>query len=139
MDIPRKNGTRDRRLRLTLYAVLGPSVVVLITIGLARLKPAAPSVDRATVWIDTVKRGPMDLQVRGLGRLVPETVRWIPAPSDGQVMRRLLLPGTAVRPDTVLLVLGNRELQPPFRRTTTRPKSRRTWTKDWPRVAWAQN
>jgi HlyD family secretion protein len=111
MDIPRKNGTRNRRIRLTLYAVLGPSVVILITIGLARLKPAAPSVDRATVWIDTVKRGPMDLQVRGLGRLVPESVQWIPAPSDGQVMRRLLLPGTAVKPDTVLLVLGNPELQ----------------------------
>jgi len=111
MDIPRKNGTRNRRLRLTLYAVLGPSAVVLITIRLARLKPAAPRVDRATVWIDTVKRGPMDLQVRGLGRLVPETVQWVPAPSDGQVMRRLLLPGTAVKPDTVLLVLANPELQ----------------------------
>jgi HlyD family secretion protein len=111
MDIPRKNGTRNRRLRLTLYAVLGPSVVVLITIGLARLKPAAPSVDGATVWIDAVKRGPMDLQVRGLGKLVAETVQWIPAPSNGQVMRRPLLPGTAVKADTVLLVLGNRELQ----------------------------
>jgi RND family efflux transporter MFP subunit len=79
--------------------------------GLSRLKPAAPSVERSTVWIDTVKRGPMLRQVRGLGTLVPEEIRWIPAVTEGRVDRILVLPGTAVKPDTVLLDLSNPQLQ----------------------------
>jgi HlyD family secretion protein len=83
----------------------------LITLGLSRLKPAAPSVERATVWIDTVKRGPMLRQVRGLGTLVPEDIRWIPATTEGRVEKILTHPGTAVKPETVLLELSNPEVE----------------------------
>ena len=74
--------------------------MLLITLGLSRLKPAAPSVERATVWIDTVKRGPMLREVRGLGTLVPEDIRWIPATTQGRVERIVLSPGTTVSADT---------------------------------------
>ena len=79
--------------------------MLLITLGLSRLKPAAPCVERSTVWIDTVKRGPMLRQVRGLGTLVPEDVRWIPAQTEGRVERHVILPGTPVKPDSVILEL----------------------------------
>jgi len=85
--------------------------VPLVTWGLSRIKPAAPGVERATVWLDTVKRGPMLRQVRGLGTLVPEDILWIPATTDGRVEQRLALPGIVVRPDTMLIVLSNPELQ----------------------------
>lgn len=83
--------------------------IVLITIGLSRLKPAAPTVERATVYIDTVKRGPMLRQVRGLGTLVPEDIRWIPAVTNGRVERIVVFPGAQVKPDTVILELSNPE------------------------------
>jgi len=82
-------------------------VIAGVTYGLSRLKPAAPTVDKATVWLDTVKRGPMVRQVRGLGTLVPEAIRWIPAATDGRVERIVVQPGTAVSADTVILVLSN--------------------------------
>jgi multidrug resistance efflux pump len=105
MDIPRKLDLRKRRLRRIGLGVAGIVVVLATTLGLARLKPAAPEVDRSTVWIDTVKRGPMDIQVRGLGKLVPEKILWVPAQVDGRVAEKLVLPGIAVKPDTVLLKL----------------------------------
>ena len=111
MDIPRKSAARNRRIRQTVYGACGLLLVGAISLGLSRLKPAAPSVERATVWIDTVKRGPMVRQVRGLGRLAPEDIRWISAASDGRVERRLVMPGTPVRIDTVLLDLSNPELE----------------------------
>jgi HlyD family secretion protein len=80
-----------------------------VTLGVSRLKPAPPSVDKATVWVDTVKRGPMLLEVRGLGSLVPEEILVIPAPTDGRVARRLLLPGSPVEADTVIMELTNPE------------------------------
>jgi HlyD family secretion protein len=83
---------------------------LLITLGLSRLKPAAPSVDGSTLWIDTVKRGPMLRQVRGPGSLVPEEIRWIPAQTDGRVERVLVKPGSPVDPSTVLVELSNPEL-----------------------------
>jgi multidrug resistance efflux pump len=79
--------------------------------GLSRLKPAAPTVERATVWVDTVKRGPMLRQVRGLGTLVPVEIRWIPAVTEGRVDQILALPGVQVKPDTLLLQLSNPQLQ----------------------------
>jgi HlyD family secretion protein len=82
----------------------------VITTALARLKPAAPSVDRTTVWTDTVKRGPMLLEVRGLGTLVPETTWTVPAATEGRVAKRYLLPGTPVKAGTVILVLTNPQL-----------------------------
>jgi HlyD family secretion protein len=81
--------------------------VALITVALSRLKPAAPTIERGTAYIDTVKRGPMVRQVRGLGTLVPEEIRWIPAATDGRVERIVVYPGTPVAPDTVILELIN--------------------------------
>ena len=81
--------------------------LLLLTLGLSRLKPAAPSVERSTVWTDTVKRGLMVRQVRGLGTLVPEEIRWIPALTEARVERIVVYPGTTVAPDTVILELSN--------------------------------
>jgi HlyD family secretion protein len=86
-------------------------LVVVITAALARLKPAAPTVDRATVWTDTVKRGPMLRDVRGLGTLEPETIWVIPAATDGRVEKRYLLPGTPVKAGTAILDLSNPQLR----------------------------
>jgi HlyD family secretion protein len=111
MDIPRPSSAKKRRNRQIVYAAAGTALVALVTMGLSKLKPAAPSVERSTVWIDSVKRGPMLRQVRGLGTLVPEDIRWIPAVTEGRVDRILVLPGTAVKADTVLLELSNPQLQ----------------------------
>lgn len=110
VDIPRPDQARKRRMKRATYTVAGITVLFLVTIGVSRLKPAAPSVDRATVWVDTVKRGPMLRQVRGTGTLVPEDIRWIPAVTDGRVERIILRPGAVVTPDTVILELSNPEL-----------------------------
>jgi len=111
MDIPRKEAARRKRIRQIAIGAVVVIAVPLVTWGLSRLKPAAPGVERATVWLDTVKRGPMLRLVRGLGTLVPEDILWIPATTDGRVEQRLALPGIVVRPDTVLIVLSNPELQ----------------------------
>lgn len=111
MDIPRKKSvTRNRRLRFIGMGVIGALCILVITIGLARLKPASLSVDRSGVWIDTVKRGSMLRQVRGIGTLVPEQIRWIPAPSEGRVVNVLVKPGMDVTPGTVLVEMVNPEL-----------------------------
>jgi len=102
---------RKKRIRQTIYAVVAGAAVILITVGVSRLKPAAPTVDGQTVWVDTVKRGPMVRQVRGSGTLVPEEIRWIPATTQGRVERIILRSGAAVSPETVILELSNPELQ----------------------------
>jgi HlyD family secretion protein len=109
MDIPRVSEARKRRIRRIIYGILALIAIAVITVALSRLKPAAPTVERATVWVDTVKRGPMVRQVRGLGTLVPEEIRWIPAVTDGRVERILVHPGTSVTADTVILELSNPE------------------------------
>jgi HlyD family secretion protein len=111
MDIARPGVARQKRMRRILYGAGAVAAVLLITLGLSRLKPAAPTVERATVWIDQVKRGPMLRQVRGLGTLVPEEIRWIPALTPGRVERIVTLPGTELKPDTVILELSNPELE----------------------------
>jgi RND family efflux transporter MFP subunit len=112
MDIVRPASVAQKRKRRRIvYAALGVVVVALVTMGLSRLKPAAPGVDRSTVWVDTVKRGPMLRQVRGLGTLTPVDIQWIPAATDGRVEKIPVLPGTAVQPNTVLLILSNPQLQ----------------------------
>src|SRR5205809_5463758 len=111
MDIPRPDVAAKKRKRriITISAVaLG---VILATIGLSRLKPAVPSIDRSTVWIDTVKRGPMVRQVRGLGTLVPEDIRWIPANTEGRVEKIIVWPGTHVESDAIILELTSPELE----------------------------
>ena len=102
---------RKKKIRRALYAAAALVVIVLITVGVSRLRPAAPSVERATVWVDTVKRGPMIRQVRGSGTLVPEEIRWIPATTQGRVERIILRPGAQVTAGTVILELSNPELQ----------------------------
>lgn len=112
MDIQRKkSGSRSRRFRTIIYAVIAVCAIALITYGVTRLKPAAPTVERGTLLIDTVKRGQMLRQVRGNGTLVPEDVRVIAASTQGRVERILVQPGTEVSAGTLLIELSNPELQ----------------------------
>ena len=83
----------------------------MVIVAVSRLEPAAPSVDRDTVYLDTVQRGPMVRQVRGTGTLVPEELRWIPATTEGTVERIVIQPGAAVTPTTTLVELSNPELE----------------------------
>jgi HlyD family secretion protein len=109
VDIPRAPAQRGRK-RL-LYGGLAVLGLALATLGLRSLKPAAPSVDRAAVWIDSVQRGPLLIEVRGPGTLVPERVRYISAVTAGRVEKRLAEPGQEVNPETELLELSNPDVQ----------------------------
>jgi HlyD family secretion protein len=111
MDIQREGAARRRLIRNVVIGVVVVAAVVAISVVVSRLKPAAPTVERATVWTDTVKRGPMVREVSGLGSLVPEQILWIPAIMGGRVERINVLPGAVVKADTVILVLNNPELQ----------------------------
>jgi HlyD family secretion protein len=111
MDIARPSNARKKRIRQITWAVVALAAVGLITLGLSRLKPAAPTVEMAVVWPDTVKRGPMVRQVRGLGTLVPEDIRWIPATTQGRVEKIILRPGTSVKADSVILELSNPQVE----------------------------
>lgn len=114
MDIQRPasvaQAKKRKQIMLGAVAVI---VIAAVSVVLARLKPAAPTVDRATVWVDTVKRGPMVRQVRGLGTLVPvdEARRWVPASTQGRVERIIMRPGVQVTPDTVVLELSDPNVQ----------------------------
>jgi HlyD family secretion protein len=109
MDISRPDLKAKKRKRQIVTIAIGVVVLAAVTFLVMRLKPAAPSVDRSTVWTDTVKRGPMIRQVRGLGTLVPreDAIRQIPAQTEATVVRILTLPGSIVRPDTILLELAD--------------------------------
>ena len=107
MDVPRPFAAQARRRRRIIYAVMGLALIAAITMGVSKLKPAAPGVDRSGLWIDTVKRGPIVRQVRGLGTLTPEEIRWIPTITDGRVEKILVRPGTPVKADTVVVILNN--------------------------------
>src|SRR5947199_3800298 len=111
MDIARPSNAKKKRIRQIIYSAVLLLAVGLVSFGLSRLKPAAPTVERAVVWPDTVKRGPMVRQVRGLGTLTPEDIRWIPATTQGRVEKIILRPGTAVKPGHVILELTNPQLE----------------------------
>lgn len=111
MDIKRQGAGRKKLIRRIIFIVLTIIVVAGVTFGLSRLKPAAPTVERATVWIDQVKRGPMLRQVRGLGTLVAEDILVVPAQFDGRVEKRNVLAGVNVTPDTILMVLSNPDME----------------------------
>jgi len=113
MDIARPEFKKQKRRKQAVIGILAVLVAAAAFVGVSRLKPAAPSVERSTVWTDTVKRGPMLRQVRGLGTLVPspEDVRQIPAETEATVMRIRVLPGTQVTADTVLLEMSNPETE----------------------------
>jgi RND family efflux transporter MFP subunit len=113
MDIARPEFKQQKRRRQIIWIGAGLIVLVALTVGVARLKPAAPTVERATIWTDSVKRGSMLRQVRGLGSLVPshEDVRQIPAETEATVIRIVKLPGSQVEADTVLVEMTNPELE----------------------------
>jgi len=109
MDIARPEFKQQKRRRQIIWGAIGLVCLGVVTIGVSRLKPAAPEVERSTVWTDTVKRGPMLRQVRGLGSLIPsqEFTRQIPAETEATVVRILKLPGSQVKADTLLLEMSN--------------------------------
>ncbi|MFC1605165.1 biotin/lipoyl-binding protein, partial [Planctomycetota bacterium] len=111
MDIPRKFAKRRRYIRQSIYALVGLSAIAVITVGVSRLKPAVPSVDRRTIVLDTVERGSMLRKVSGVGTLVSEDILWIPAEVKGRVRRILVEPGTPVKADTVILELSDPALE----------------------------
>src|SRR5258705_12381308 len=112
MDLARDPAIlRRKQLRRIAYAIAALLVVAVVSVALARMEPAAPTVDRATLLIDTVKRGPFVRQVRGLGTLVPEDTRWLPATTEGRVERTVLRPGATVRPDSIVLELSNPQVE----------------------------
>lgn len=108
VDIPRAPQKKRGRY---IYIAAGIAVVGVTTVALARLKPAAPTVDHGTLWVDTVRQGTMVREVRGPGTLVPERIRWISALTPGRVEAINLLPGQRVQASTVLLVLSNPDVQ----------------------------
>ena len=112
MDIVREDFAEKKRRKRLLVTAVGLAGALLITLGLSRLKPAAPTVDKGAVWTDTVKRGPMNREVRGPGSLVPQTegIRQISASTDARVERLVLQPGSPVEPSSLLLEMSNPEL-----------------------------
>ena len=111
MDIPRKSQTgRKIVVRIIISAVL-VAVIAIVSIYVSKMEPAVPVIERATVWIDEVKQGSMSRAVRGMGKLVTEDIRWIPATVDGIVERKVLEPGASVMPNTVIIELSNPQLE----------------------------
>jgi HlyD family secretion protein len=112
MDVPRgKAYARNKKIRRAVYIVLALASLGAISVVLARLQPAPQTVERATVVIDTVKRGPVTIQRRGMGILVPDEIKMVAAMASGRVEKRNLWPGNKVTPDTVILELSNPDLQ----------------------------
>ena len=113
MDIARPDIKRQKRRRQIVGAAIGVVLLGLVTVGVSRLRPAAPEVERSTVWTDTVKRGPMLRQVRGLGSLIPsqEFTRQIPAETEATVVRIRMLPGSQVKADSILLEMSNPQVE----------------------------
>jgi len=111
MDIQRPSNARAKKIRRIVYATVAFLMIGGVTYGLSKLRPAAPSVDKATVWPDEVKRGPMLVERRGLGTLVPEDIRWITAQTDSRVDRWVLRPGAIVKPNSIIMELSDPILQ----------------------------
>ncbi len=111
MDRQRPSNARARKIRRIAIGAVAIILIAGVTFGFSRLRPAAPTVERATIWPDEVKRGPMLREVRGLGTLVPEEIRWIPAQTDSRVDRILIRPGAVVKPESIILELSDPQLQ----------------------------
>jgi HlyD family secretion protein len=114
MDIPRKSAAKKRRIKRILYALSAIIAVAAITVGVSRLQPAAQTVDRNTLWTGTVARGTIPRNVRGLGTLVPEEIRYVPAITPGRVEKRLVQAGAQVKADTVLMELTDPAIEQAF-------------------------
>jgi HlyD family secretion protein len=110
MDIPRPELRRKRRTQQIVIGGAGLLAAIVVTLGVSRLEPAAPSVSRGSVWVDTVREGEMRREVRGPGRLAPREIRWIAAQSAGRVDRVVVLPGAVVESGTVLIQMSNPDL-----------------------------
>jgi HlyD family secretion protein len=111
MDVKREGVADARKKKQRLMYVAGGIVFLVLAVWVARLEPAAPSVERSTVWMDRVARGSMLRQVRGPGTLVPVEIRWVAARTEGRVDRIVVLPGTDVETDTMILEMSNPELE----------------------------
>src|SRR5512140_2184737 len=113
MDIARPELKIRRRRRNAILLSIGVVLIAIVSFGVSRLKPAAPEVERGTVWTDTVRRGPLLRQVRGLGSLIPsqEFTRQIPAETEATVVRIRMLPGTQVKGDSILLEMSNPQVE----------------------------
>jgi multidrug resistance efflux pump len=113
MDIARPELKKQKRRRQILWGAIAALCLAGVTMAVSRLKPAAPEVERSTVWTDTVKRGSMLRQVRGLGSLIPsqEFIRQIPAETEATVVRIRMLPGSQVKPDTILIEMSNPQVE----------------------------
>jgi HlyD family secretion protein len=112
MDIQRPSNARAKKIKRITYVTVAVLAIAGVTLGLSRLRPAAPSVDRGTVWTDVVKRGPMLREVRGLGTLVPLDIRWIPAQTSARVEKILIRPSDKpVTPNTVILEMSDPTVQ----------------------------
>ena len=118
MYVPRKDAAKKRLIKRIIIGLI--IIVALVPVGYyvgipfvfkGRLKPAAPGVELSTLWPDTVRRGPMVLEVHGLGTLIPEDTLLIPAQTDGRIEKILIKPGTPVKPDSIILIMTNQELQ----------------------------
>jgi len=111
MDIKREGVARKKRIKFTIYGILTAAVLGAAGWRVSKLVPAAPTVERATVWIDSVKRGPIVIERKGIGKLAPEEIVVIPSLQDGQVIKVLVKSGVKVKPDTVLMVLTNPDME----------------------------
>ncbi len=112
MDVPRsKSVARNKKVKRVLYVVIALAVIGGASVALSKLKPAAPSVEWGTVWPGEVKRGEMVRNVRGIGTLVPEEIRWIPAVTNGRIEKRHVKPGALVKTDTIIIEMSNPELE----------------------------
>jgi HlyD family secretion protein len=111
MDIARPDQSRKRRIKRIIIGIVVVVVLGGVTWGFSRLKPAAPTMDGSIAWPSSVTRGNMMIEVRGLGTLVPEDIRWIPAQSSARVDRILLRSGAKVEPSTIILELMDPQLQ----------------------------
>ena len=113
MDIARPDQSRSKRIKRMVYATVGVLLTAGVTVGVSYLRPAAPLVDRASVYSDDVKRGSMLRDVHGYGTLVPEDIRWIPAQTNARVEKIVLRPGVdaVVKPDSIILELSDPQVQ----------------------------
>jgi HlyD family secretion protein len=112
MDIKRPGKSKlKKRIRIGILVVIGLGAVGGITFVLAKLKPAAPTLDRSTAVIETVKHGQMLLEVHGNGTLVPQVTRWVPAPADGRVEKIMVQAGVEVGAGTVIVELSNPQME----------------------------